>query len=69
MPKRTVTALLILHTALDWELTANESGNPTNRGCARGRQPYPMLNNPRWAASATASVRPTALSFSKIAVT
>jgi NAD(P)-dependent dehydrogenase (short-subunit alcohol dehydrogenase family) len=62
--------------------SADRSKNPNQRrinsnpklqhnqeGCARARQLYPMLTNPRWAASATASVRPTALSFSKIAVT
>jgi hypothetical protein len=44
-------------------------GTQTDKGRARERQPYPMLTSPRWAASATACVRPTALSFSKMACT
>jgi len=46
-----------------------QSCNAAHKRCAREGSPYPRLTSPRWAASATASVRPTALSFSKMALT
>lgn len=57
------------HTPIALACPQIQSRHATNKRCACQRQPYPMLTSPRWAASATACVRPTALSFCKMACT